>query len=172
VWAWLEASVLVVLGLVGLLLFIRNVRQRRVAKLSGRAIPDGRIWYLSAFLFVVATLTCFATGICVGPIGAMIGSGLIAFCASRWMRRGRSWLMGLLTMLAYALTGLAFWAFTTWVRGGEGWFGYTGWMSVVALYTSACFIAIWSTLFSVVPTGDEIRNAALRAPHRLRRQSR
>jgi hypothetical protein len=162
VWAWVEAGLLVILGIASLALFLRNVRQRRAAKRSGRAIPDGRIWYLSAFLFVVATLGCFATGICVGPIGSMLGSGLVACCASRWMRRGRSWLMGVLTMIAYAVTGLAFWGFTEWVRAGQGWFGYTGWMSVVALCAAAGLITIWCTCFRVVPTGDEIRKAARR----------
>jgi patatin-related protein len=160
-WPWLGAVVLVTLGILAIVLLVDHERKRGVAKRTGRPIPDGRIWYVGTLLLVGVATFSSASGICLGAMGILIGSMFIGRYASAWMRPRWSIAMGFITGVAYALTGLAFWGFSHWVRDGEPWFGYTGWMSVVALYFACSLVAISCTWFRVLPNAHEIRKKAL-----------
>jgi len=159
--AWVGLVLVSLLSVVSLLLAWRTRRKRRIARANHLTAPAGLMWYLSSGVVgLTAAVGASATGICTGPILVMVGAGVVALLTCLWMRNWARWLaIPLGTCAIYAAVGVAFWGYSDWIAD-EPWFGYTGWMSVVALYGAQTYIAALCTYTRVLQGEEELMRKA------------
>ena len=149
-------SIVVLLSTISLVLAVRVFRQRRRARRRQRTPPQGLVWYLTSFIGGLGALAVSTTtGLCSGPITVVIGAGLVALLTCQWMRKTAALIyVPVGTMAMYALTGLAFWPYSS-VKH-RPWFSYSGWMSVIALYLAQVLISVLCTFTSVLYKESEL----------------
>lgn len=159
--AWVGLVIVSLLSVASLLLSLRTRRKRRIARAKHLTEPAGLLWYVSSGVVgLTAAYGASATGICTGPILVMVGAGVVALLTCLWMRNWARWLaVPLGTCAVYAAVGVAFWGYSHWIAD-EPWFGYTGWMSVVALYGAQTYIATLCTYTRVLHGEAELMRKA------------